>query len=175
MQTPRDDNPRLRLVGADVSAQPIRPAGARHASPLRAAPKMRDASQSERAVAREMRSAAANQPALDPTDPRWVVAARAYSQLEGSTMTPERRARVLDSARKLGVQPFEANLIIALVQDQRRRGRTLHDAAPALRLIPQNDRSSARPSQSSILGLWIAAAAAAAVFAWLMIRWLLSA
>ncbi|MHC4980900.1 MAG: hypothetical protein ACYTGT_18095, partial [Planctomycetota bacterium] len=64
------------------------------------------------AVADENRAAAASR-GLNPTDPRWVLAARAYSQLQGSALTYERRLRVMRTARRLGVRPFDANLIIA--------------------------------------------------------------
>ena len=81
-----------------------------------------------RAVADENRAAATNR-GLSPTDPRWALAARAYSQLQGSALTQERRLQVMRTARRLGVRPFDANLIIAIVQDQARRGRGLREAA----------------------------------------------
>ena len=94
------------------------------------------------AVADENRAAAANR-SLNPTDPRWVLAARAYSQLQGSALTYERRMRVMRTARRLGVRPFDANLIIAIVQDQARRGRGLPEAAGTIALLePPGTRSA---------------------------------
>jgi hypothetical protein len=94
------------------------------------------------AVTAENRAAAGNR-GLSPTDPRWVLAARAYAQLQGSAMTYDRRVRVLRTARRLGVRPFDANLIIAIVQDQARRGRSLPEAAGTIALLEPPKRRSA--------------------------------
>lgn len=107
--------PRLRLVGG----RPIGEAAA-------AAP--------EDAVRRENRRAAFDPP-MAADDPRWVLATRAWSQLEGSVLTPDRRERVLATARRLGVQPFEANVIIAVVQDRARRRGALAETLPTLALL----------------------------------------
>ena len=88
------------------------------------------------AVIRENRRAA-QQPDLDPTDPRWVLAVRVWSQLDGSALTPDRRERLLATARRLGLRPFDANVIIAVVQDHARRGATLADAADTLANVPR--------------------------------------
>ncbi|MHC4218216.1 MAG: hypothetical protein ACYSU7_07125 [Planctomycetota bacterium] len=143
-----DAQPHLRLVGS----------GEWWDCPDRAA---------RRAVTAENRAAAANR-GLNPTDPRWVLAARAYSQLQGTALTYERRQRVMRSARRLGVRPFDANLIIAIVQDQARRGRGLPEAAGTIALIEQ-------PRQRSVgwtWARWIAAAACAVVANAFLIWWL---
>jgi hypothetical protein len=147
-------HPRLRLVGADDE------------------PALHEWARSRRVrqtVIRENRRAAQN-PSLEPTDPRWVLAARAYSQLQGSTMTPERRQRVMRTARLLGVRPFDASLIIAIVQDRARRGEGLAEAAPTLTLIQRPRRRSA-PSWTALR--WIAVIAAALLGNVLLIWWLL--
>ena len=143
---------RLRLVGSD---DPIAIRTGRAA----------------RAVAQENRAAGSN-PTLDPTDPRWVLAARAHSQLQGTTLTPERRQRVLRNARQLGVPPFEANVIIALVQDHARRGTSLSAAADTLKMLrdPRADRKS-HPAWPRWLAAGITAFAANALLIW----WLISA
>ncbi|MHC4948579.1 MAG: hypothetical protein ACYTG1_09990 [Planctomycetota bacterium] len=116
-------------------------------------------------VGGENRRAAANA-GLDPADPRWVVAARTYAQLQGSTLTPERRGRVLETARRLGLRPFDASVIIALVQDSARTGRPLDLAQ--LSLV----RAPARATDGAAAGRWALALACAAVTALLLARWL---
>ncbi len=143
--------PRLRLVGSDD---------------LKAVTSRRAA----RDVADENRAAAGN-PDLDPTDPRWVLAARTHSQLQGSTLTPERRARVLRTARQLGVRPFEANLIIAIVQDHARRGASLATAADTLTLL-RDPRP--RPTRRETWTRWITAGLIALAANALFIWWLIS-
>ena len=126
------------------------------------------ADSAQQSVAGANRAAAQN-PTLDPTDPRWVLAVRTQALLEGSTLTPERRERVLRTAQQLGVRLFDANVIIAIVQDQARRGGSLGDAASSLALLERPNRS-----QSSGLRMWIAALGAAAVGSTLLIRWLIA-
>lgn len=120
------------------------------------------------AVASENRAARANA-GLDPADPRWVLATRAYAQLQGSTMTPDRRQRVMRTADQLGVRPFEANLIIAIVQDHARSGRVLADAAPTLQLLAEPE-----PKRRSAWDRWIAALVLATLANLLLIWWLVS-
>jgi hypothetical protein len=117
-------------------------------------------------VARENRAAALNRE-LDPTDPRWALAMRTRTQLQGGLLMPEGRRRVMRTASILGIRPFEANMIIALVQDQARRG-VAGEAIPSLALMEG-------PAQRSGPGtLPIAALACALLAALLIIRWLLA-
>ncbi|MCC6581782.1 MAG: hypothetical protein IT440_15220 [Phycisphaeraceae bacterium] len=78
-------------------------------------------------------------PAMEPTDPRWVLALRVSEALEGDTLRPDRRERIAKLGQLFGLSPFDVNLIIAMVQDQARRGLTpdLRMAAvyPSLTLI----------------------------------------
>ncbi|MEM6458057.1 MAG: hypothetical protein AAF710_01555 [Planctomycetota bacterium] len=73
-------------------------------------------------------------------DPRWVLAVRTAEQLEGSVLTPEKRERLLRLGRGFGLGVFDANLVIAIVQDQARRGHAPAycpaAAEPQLRLVP---------------------------------------
>ena len=62
------------------------------------------------------------QPIDGPTDPRWVLAVRTAEQLEGDILIPERREKLLRLAKPLGLTQFAASLVIAIVQDQARRG-----------------------------------------------------
>lgn len=122
------------------------------------------------AVIRENRRAA-EQPDLDPTDPRWVLAVRVWSQLEGSALSPERRENLLATARRLGLRPFDANVIIAVIQDHARRGATLADAADTLTNVPRVEPR--RRSRDLTLHVLIAAAAAAAVVHAVLVTWVL--
>ncbi len=92
------------------------------------------AQRARQSVTRENQAAAANT-GLDPTDPRWVLAVRAYSQLQGSALTPTRRQQLIKTAGTTGVRRFDANLIIAIVQDHARRGKQLGDAAGTVALL----------------------------------------
>ncbi len=121
-------------------------------------------------VTRENQSAARN-PTMDPTDPRWVLAVRAYAQLQGSTLTPERRIRVLKTAEHLGLRVFDANLIIAVVQDHARSGLPLQNAAGTLNLI--REPVSTTHDQKWIWMRWLLAIGAAIVTSTWLILWLL--
>lgn len=80
-------------------------------------------------------------PITDPTDPRWVLAVRTAAELEGTILRPERRERLLALAKRLKLSPFDGNLIIAIIQDQARRGYAPEycptAGEPQLRMIPR--------------------------------------
>src|SRR6185295_11957443 len=62
---------------------------------------------------------------LDATDARWVLAVRASQSLEGGAaaiLAPERRRRLISFALGMGLRAFDANLVIAIVQDAARCG-----------------------------------------------------
>lgn len=66
-----------------------------------------------------------NTSVLAPTDARWVLASRVQESLEGGragVLGPESRSRLIDLGRRLGLRPFDINLIIAIVQDHARCG-----------------------------------------------------
>ena len=142
----------LRLVGADD-------------------PSAMESLRASQAVARE-NAAASKNTYLDPTDPRWILAAKTNAQLQGSALTLDRRNRVLRLAHRLGVRPFEANVIIAIVQDQARQGLALSDATPTMKLLrdPREDNKS----RNRVLARWLWAIATAALANTLLIWWLLS-
>lgn len=127
----------------------------------------RDHQRARQDVARENHTAARSP--LDPGDPRWVLAARAYSQLQGTTLTPDRRDRVLQTARLLGVRPFDANVIIAIVQDTARRGQPLGDAHGLIEMVPEPARRG-----DAGWGRWAAAILLATVANLFLIWWLLA-
>jgi len=143
--------PNLRLVGVD----PLTPAGV-------------SARNDAREIARENQAAAHNA-ALNPADPRWVLAVAAYSKLEGTTLTPERRAQVIRTARVLGIRPFDANVIIALAQDRARRGEDIGAAIATIRAIPRPEPVAGR---RAVILLWCAALATASLAIGVLIRWI---
>jgi hypothetical protein len=145
-----------------------------------------------RAVARENRLAARGdaQPPIDsreidPRDPRWVLAMQTQARLQGAMLPVERREELMRSGRRLGLRPFEANLVIAVMQDRARRGEQPATARPTLKFVPVADpgpspasfaERTKAPSRSLasaiVLMRWFAAGALAAAVATLVIRWL---
>jgi len=65
---------------------------------------------------------AVESPRIAATDPRWVLAVRTAEVMEGPVLPLDKRERLLRIGRILGLTPFDSNLIIAIVQDQARRG-----------------------------------------------------
>ncbi len=61
-------------------------------------------------------------PLSGATDPRWVLAVQAARALEGAVLAPERRQGLLRLGQRMGLTPFDANLVLAIIQDRARRG-----------------------------------------------------
>lgn len=98
--TPAQNRPTLRLVGDQPEPAPRR---------------------SRADVARENTLAAG----LSPLDARWLFAVNVASAIEGgkaAVLPPEKRQRLVASAVQLGLRPFDANLVIAVVQEAAREG-----------------------------------------------------
>ncbi len=114
-------------------------------------------------------------PITDPADPRWVLAVRTGEQLQGAILTPERRERLLRLARVIGLNPFDANLVIAIVQDQARRGVSGGDCAGAaaeqLAIIARPNSRVAHPRKHLLAT--IAGVAALLVMELFILLWLL--
>lgn len=83
----------------------------------------------------------------DPTDPRWVLAIRTSESLQGTILGPEKRERLVKIGKMMGLTAFDANLVIAIVQDQARRGYapeycpTAGEAQLAMVPLPKRDAS----------------------------------
>lgn len=76
-----------------------------------------------RRVEQENRSAAT----LSADDARWILARRAAEAIEGgraAILRPEVRARLVATGERLGLRTFDANLVLAIVQDDARSGRS---------------------------------------------------
>lgn len=96
---------------------------------------------------------------MAPLDARWIMARRVAEALEGgraAILRPERRRELVAAGVRLGLRDFDANLVIAIVQDGRRSGGgglspTVEDR---LTLVPK----AAEP-ETSRLSPWLPVAA----------------
>jgi len=85
---------------------------------------------------------------MEAGDPRWVLALRVAQSLEGAILPPEKRERLMRMGKAFGLTAFDTNLVIAIVQDQARRG---HEpqlcpkaGAAQLSMVPQPRKTSIR-------------------------------
>ncbi|MDX2148305.1 MAG: hypothetical protein SFZ23_12360 [Planctomycetota bacterium] len=112
-------------------------------------------------------------PSLAPTDARWVLAVLVRQSLEGgraAVLRPERRHYLLDQAERMGLRPFDANLIIAIAQDATRSGRELDLAAAGqLSVIaPPSQRRTPSLLLAASLTVALGLLAAGGWIAWLL-------
>ena len=126
----------------------------------------------ERSVESANRAAAA----LGPDDARLIFAAGVADSLEGgraAVLTADTRERLMRRAARLGLRTFDANLIIAIVQDDARRGGAglTGDAAGLLGMV--GGPTVRRPLLAHAAGLLIAAAAFGGAGLSLLIAWVL--
>lgn len=124
------------------------------------------------AVVEEMLRAreATRQSAIDPTDPRWALACATRDALQGSVLTYENRRKVMLLAQRVGIRAFDANLIVAIVQDRARRGEPIESAVDALSVIPRPAKTSRR---SATAWAWAAAILVAILVDAVLIGWLI--
>jgi len=131
------------------------------------------------AVAHEMLLAreSGRERGFDPNDARWKLAEETQRALQGTILAYEDRQRLLGLANKLGIRSFDANLILAVVQDRARRGESIELAAETIEMIPRDAASAGlapSPAPATDRAVWlvvavlIAMAADAALIAWLM-------
>lgn len=109
-------------------------------------------------------------------DARWVFAARVAESLEGysaAVLSPEKRDALLRLSQVLGLRPFDANLIIAIVQDSVRCGLDPLSQSTADRLAmvatPNRARPQANPWSRVMMVAW--AAMLGIMGAMALIRW----
>lgn len=143
----------LRLVG-----------GSEHRAPApRPGPEGRRA-----AIARENISAAA----LDLEDARLVFALRVADHLDAgraAVLTPEKRSRLMKLSARMGLEPFDASLVIAIVQDAARRGEATGDPLTTGRLKLVKPATKRTDAELLIFAASVVLAAIALVFA---VSWL---
>ena len=157
--------PRLRLVGSEPEPEQTR---LRAVTPREVA--------ARKAIAQENHAAKRTAQALPEGDLRLVFAIDVAKALQGgraAILTPERRRDLVAGAESMGMRPFDANLVIAMVQHAAREG---EDAAGpgamgALPLIRGGERRAGRKAGVSFGVLFgITGVVAAALFYGL--RWL---
>lgn len=115
-------------------------------------------------------------PLQGTSDPRWVLAIRTAEMLQGDILTPESRERIVRMGKMFNLTPFDANMIIAIVQDQARRGIApqLCPAAgePQLRMITPPQRRTFRQIIRSRQTFTIAALLTVMLaLEWLIVKW----
>lgn len=114
--------------------------------------------------------AAAN---LSAVDARWVLAVQVARTLEGgkaAALPPERRSRLVATAVDMGLRPFDANLVIAIVQDGVRNGEggLTREVEGRLTLVPAPRTDSAVPGPLALAAtILLALGTFAALVAWL--------
>ena len=125
----------------------------------------------EAQVAAENRAAAG----MAATDSRWVFAVAVSQTLEGGRagiLSPEKRRRLVVSAQEIGLRPFDANLIIAIVQDSVRTGEPPLSTSVEDRVMLVRPADEPAPPWKMILGLACGAAASMGLFL-LLIGWVM--
>jgi len=116
-------------------------------------------------------------PIRGATDPRWVLAVRTATLLEGAVLTPNKREALMRTGKVMGLSPFDCSLILAIVQDRARRG-VAPDQCPSagqaqLALIPLPpmrsvwSRITDMSSHSVMLAAGLLALQALLIWAWL--------
>ncbi len=128
--------------------------------------------ETRRRIALENRLAA-DAPGLAPDSPHLRLAGRVAAALEGATLPPERRTAIVRHARELGVREFDAQLVIAVIQDRVRRGESLEDIIGPLEVLGRGTHGP-RPSPFAdlrivLVGTALGLAVGGAV---LLVRWL---
>lgn len=120
---------------------------------------------------------------LPPEDARWLFAVRVSGSLEGgkaALLTPTKRRDLIAAAVSTGLREFDANLIIAIVQDAARRGELGDKAgrvagvASSLTLVGAAERKEARAARARTIKAIIATILATILIFVLMVRWLLT-
>ncbi len=115
-----------------------------------------------RAVVRENRLSAR----LDADDARLMFAQRVAEVLDGgeaAILTPENRRRALRMAWLLGMRPFDASLVVAIVQDNARRGLPATTLARDARLVMVAPAGAGREGAERVfVRAWVALALAGA-------------
>lgn len=106
---------------------------------------------------------------MSPFDARWVLAVRIVQSLDGgrqAILPPDRRENLVRLATRLGLREFDANLVIAIVQDEARTGHEPLSASlvDRLRLVRPPPRSG-KPVSTA----WLCAQIAIAVFGGLVL------
>ena len=136
-------------------------------------------SEAAKRAALELEVAQANRQAasIDALDARWVFACRGATSIEGgraAILRPEARDRLLAQASRLGLRQFDANLIIAIVQDSARCGHEPLGLPTAERVPLIRPAHQARPASLPVPARVAIAAVVGIVLAAVMVQWVVS-
>ncbi len=132
---------------------------------------MRQLENTRREIALENRLAAGSNE-LHPKSPHLEFAGRIARAMQGAVLGPEAREELVRQARGLGLRPFDAHLVIAVVQDRRRRGESLEDITGPLAVLGRR-KANRGPSNARVV-LAGTALGLAASLAIVFVRWLTS-
>ncbi len=159
--------PALRLVHADVAGG-VRLSPQRNIQPLGSAAS---------AVTRENRAAAE----MSALDARWVFAVQVAREIDLSgapragVLAPERRRNLVRLATRMGLRAFDANLVIAIVQDGCRSGEGALSRDVSDRLVLLRAGEASRGMGWRELAAWLVASACLAITLGLALaRWITS-
>ncbi len=127
--------------------------------------------------ARNVARANAQSAVISSDDARWIFAQRVRDSLDGgraAILAPDLRRDLVCRAVRSGLRPFDANLVIAIVQDEVRSGQPgpapSRSALPGtLRLVRQADRPVTRRTVLAALGITLLLAAG---IAGILISWI---
>jgi hypothetical protein len=112
-------------------------------------------------------------------DVRRALASRIAESLEGgraAILPVERRKELVSAAGRLGIRPFEANLVIALVQDAARRGEPTVGGGPLDRMlgvIPQPTSDARRAERWAWFRAGLATMALGGLLMTFLVHWIL--
>lgn len=150
-------------------------------APATIAPSREPALSRQAEDARRVTFANLNAARMSALDARWILAVQVERALQGgraAIITPDARERLLILAERTGLRAFDANLVIAVVQDAAREGEDPLGplAVDRLRLVREGDasplyaprRSLARVLLVAGIVITIAALAAFAAGRWLL-------
>lgn len=112
---------------------------------------------------------------MSPDDARWIFARRVAEQLEGGTaalLTPERRRSLLATSQRVGLRDFDANLIIAIVQDGRRSGKggLNPEVEHSLLMVTPADPAKAKQGPPEWIRFAVAGAILGTMMAWMLTK-----
>jgi hypothetical protein len=108
---------------------------------------------------------------MGPNDARWELARQVQQSVEGgraAIIRPEVRRRLVAAGTGRGLRPFDANLVIAVVQDGARRGEKLDDGVVGrLAFVGPAEETTRRYTSLLVAAVALGLAGFVALVAWL--------
>jgi len=170
--------PMLRLVGARVAVKQhtlnaVNPVSAAASSRVKDTPPAVDR-EKEAILARRVATENVAASEMSPADARWVFAMETARRLEGNAqaiLRPQRRRDLHLLATRIGLRPFDANLVIAIVQDAARNETSLYSdsVASTLNLVRRPQHPTCSVLIQTIIAMTLGGVGMAMVIAWVLI------